>query len=500
MKEDVMRFKHDMVAVSALVAAMALPLAAQGQKKHDRYILVDIGTFGGPESELNGPGLQILNNRGVLVSDADTSTPHPHPDANGSPFVRHAFKWQNGVRTDLGALPGGFNSSSAIWISESGLIVGGSQNGVFDSQRGYLGSAAVLWSNGQIVDMGNLGGIASMAVCVNSRGQAVGFADNGIPDPLPMWDTGTQTRAFLWQNGVIQDLGTLGGLQAMALFVNERGQVAGNALKDSTPNPVTFVPTLAPFLWEHGEMIDLGGLGGTFGVANSLNNRGQVVGNSDMVGDETFHPYLWEGGQMKDLGTLGGNYGSADSINDAGSVIGWATPAGDESLHGFLLMKGVMMDLGTLDDRACNFPHSVNARGQIVGSANDCGGPNHPFLWEAGGPMVDLNSLIVPGSDIDVHQPMFINERSEIAAFGRLPNGDARAVLLIPCDGNQSAHHPDSGQCDALAKNAPASIQRNSSSPTPPVSREIQARLVRETMYKLRTQSSRYHPAPPVKK
>ncbi len=113
--------------------------------------------------------------------------------------------------------------------------------------------------------------------------------------------------------------------------------------------------------------------------------------------------------------------------------------------------------------------------------------------------MVNLNNLIVPASEVDVQTPKFINDRGEIGAFGRLPNGDGRAVLLIPCDGNQSAHHPDAGHCEALARNARAGTQHNAAQAAPPVSKEIQARLVRETLDKLRTQSGRYHPAPTVK-
>jgi probable HAF family extracellular repeat protein len=490
------------VVASALVAGIAAgpPLAAQGPPtKHHRYMLVDMGTLGGPESSVSGPCCQIVNNSGTFVAQADTSIPHPYPDANGNPFVQHAIKWQGGVVTDLGALPGG-GTSGTTWISDSGIIAGASQNGVIDPLSGILVNHAAVWNKNQIVDLGTLGGVFGLAVCVNNKGQAVGFSDNGIPDPLPMWNTGTQTRAFLSENGVMQDLGTLGGLQAMALYINERGQVAGHALKNSIPNPGTGVPTLAPFLWEKGRMIDLGGFGGTFGVTNSLNQRGQVVGNSDLQGDQTFHPYLWQGGTMNDLGTLGGNYGSATWVNDAGSVVGWATPAGDEALHATLWMHGAITDLGTLDNDLCSFAFLVNAGGQVVGVSNACQDPDQPFLWENGGPMVNLNTLIVPGSEIHVRQPMFINDRGEIGGSGRLPNGDGRAVLLIPCDGNQSAHHPDPSHCDALARNAPAVTQHNATPPAQPVSKETQARLVRETMDKLRTQSSRYHPALPVKK
>jgi uncharacterized membrane protein len=51
-------------------------------------------------------------------------------------------------------------------------------------------------------------------------------------------------------------------------------------------------PTLDPFFWEDGRMIDLGTLGGNFGVADWMNNRGQVVGGSDLKGDTTGHPFL----------------------------------------------------------------------------------------------------------------------------------------------------------------------------------------------------------------
>jgi hypothetical protein len=92
------------VVASALVIAAANPprLAAQAQKKqHDSYMLIEMGTLSGPESFLSGPGLQVVNNSGTFVGEADTSIPHPYPDANGHPFIRHGIEWKNGVLTDL---------------------------------------------------------------------------------------------------------------------------------------------------------------------------------------------------------------------------------------------------------------------------------------------------------------------------------------------------------------------------------------------------------------
>ena len=66
---------------------------------------------------------------------------------------------------------------------------------------------------------------------MNSRGEVVGFAVNGVPDDSSIVGFPTQTRAFRWQNGAMQDIGTLpGGTDAVALMVNEGGQIVGAVL------------------------------------------------------------------------------------------------------------------------------------------------------------------------------------------------------------------------------------------------------------------------------
>src|SRR5438132_13169947 len=180
------------------------------------------------------------------------------------------------------------------------------------SNNGFTGLHGVLWKNAEIVDLGTLGEDFSEANALNNRGQVVGFSLNGIPDPVSFFDQPTESRAFLWQNGVMQDLGTLGGLDAGAFAVNESGQVAGISTTNTTRNDTTGIPTIRPFLWQRGRMIDLGTLGGTFsgvdGPAILLNNRGQVAGTSTLAGDVNsatggliYHPFLWERGVSKDL-------------------------------------------------------------------------------------------------------------------------------------------------------------------------------------------------------
>ena len=182
-------------------------------------------------------------------------------------------------------------------------------------------------------------------------------------------------------------------------------------------------------------MVDLGTLGGAFVMPTGLNSHGQIAGFSNLAGDQTQHAFFWERGRMKDLGTLGGTYSQANWLNDQGEVVGQASPADDQSWRAFLWKHGVMTDLGTLPGDNFSQALSVNARGQIVGQS--FGGVINEFravLWENGDPPIDLDTFVPPGSNLHLHEPLFITDRGEIVGKALLPNGDAHAFVLIPKD------------------------------------------------------------------
>jgi probable HAF family extracellular repeat protein len=456
-------------ATAGLLAAQVQTENRNRRPEHRLYKMVDLGTFGGPNAYLPEPtqAIRALNNRGVVAGSADTSTADPFC-LNADCLISHTFQWRNGVLTDLGALPGalpGLNGSIPIWINDRGDIVGSSENGKIDPAIGFPEFRAVLWKDGQIIDLGTFGGTVSIAFAVNNRAQVAGFALNAVPDPFPLLGQPflaaapvTQSRAFLWQNGEMRDLGTLGGPDAAAFWVNESGQVAGCSLTNATPNP-TGKPTADPFLWTKDDgMIDLGTLGGTDGCASDLNNRGQVVGSSNLEGDKTAHPFLWDDGVLTDLGTFGGSFGFPEGINEAGEIVGEAGYPGDVTSHIFhaaFWKNGTITDLGTVDGDPSSVAFHINSKGQVVGASTNSNGEwIHAFLWENGGPMIDLNTVVSLGAGVQLISAPDINDRGEIAALGLLPNGDGHAFLLIPCE------ERDEG-CEDEAEPAATTTQRS---------------------------------------
>jgi probable HAF family extracellular repeat protein len=487
-----------------LLAALAIPvsLVAQGQKGREReaphsrrYLFIEVPTFGGPNFFTNFTGApnRLLNNRGTLVGGADTLESDPFCINNPDCSVMHAFRWRDGVLTDLGTLPGGVDSQ-AFWVNGRGLIAGMSQNGVFDPLLGIPALNAVVWENGDIVNLGTLeGGYESLAQSINNRGQVTGIALNTVPDPFACatcaFFPNTRNRAFLWKAGKMQDLGTLGGPDARGEFINDRGQIAGYSYVSFEPTS-SGTPQIDPFLWEDGVMMDLGSLGGTFGEPEGLNNRGQVVGDMNLAGDATSHPFLWQRGSLLDLGTLGGSFGLARQVNDSGEIVGSATTQNDQAVLAFVWDKGVMTDLGTLNGYDCSIGQNINSRGQIVGASFSCaGGPLNATLWDNGS-VIDLNTLVPHSSNLHlIGDDIYINDRGEIAGTGALPNGEIRAFVLIPCEGKRA----DDEGCRDESESIVAETQGSSGPITRPAE-ATQGRLTPEMLAALRARLAQpYH-------
>jgi probable HAF family extracellular repeat protein len=312
--------------------------------------------------------------------------------------------------TDLGNLAGGWDGSrTRPWgINNAGQVVGQSQP--------MTGSArAFLWDeiNG-IQDLGvPTGGSGSYASGINDRGQITGYWDDYHYPSGPNYN-----RAFLWENGVWIQLGTLGGPHSYGLAVNSLGHVAGYS---STP---TYTHA---FLYDGTVMADLGTLGGTMSVAFGINDADQIVGYA-RAPDEINHAVLWSGG-LVDLGL-----GVATAINDKVQVVGYHQDEQAGSAPRAFLWDSIngTMDLGTLAGEEVSFANAINPGGLVVGKASGTGHRYHAVLWTEPGQIVDLNDVLSLGLEWFLVEATGINDAGQIIAYGQRPGWEDHAFLLTP--------------------------------------------------------------------
>jgi len=336
----------------------------------------------------------------------------------------------------------------AAGISNSGLVAG------FVNRPGNATRVAALWRKASLDTLGTLGGPNSIVQWpgVSSNGYVVGITETAELDPLhEEWSctaflpsvTGHICRGFVWQDGVMTGLPTLGGYQGFATSVNNVGQAVGWA---ETPvhDPTCNAPQVLQFravLWDtkKGTTQELPPLpGDSTSAATGINNRGQVVGISGdcdiAVGQlSARHSVLWEKNTVIDIGDLGGDvWHTPMDIDDAGDVVGFSNPLGiigiDFNPHAFLWTKsGGIRDLGTLPGDANSQGLGVNSSLQVVGVSS--GALNRAFLWE-NGVMQDLNALVGPNFPDLLIVAQHINEEGVIVGRAVL-HGTTRQVPFV---------------------------------------------------------------------
>jgi probable HAF family extracellular repeat protein len=306
-----------------------------------------------------------------------------------------ALQAQTYTVTDMGTLPPG--SARVHAINTSGQVVGGS------GQPHGADTHAFFWQkSGGMRDLGTLaGGDYSSAFGINDSGIVVGSSN-----------TSSSLHAFTWSlAGGLHDLGTLPGQDAsQAYAINNNGQIVGSSGSHAVS-------------WNNGVIQDLGTLGGPTSEAHGINSTGEIVGFSDTADGQ--RAVIWNNGQAQQLGVLSGDNASrADHINDAGMVVGASQGSG--GVRAFLWTKSSGMQvIPALSGSTYSEAFAVNGSGQVVGQSGSPLG-TRAFLWTTSGGTVDLNDMVpsLP-ANVVLTGAFAINEAGQIVAFGiRSPNAN----------------------------------------------------------------------------
>ncbi len=352
-----------------------------------------------------------ITDNGMVIGQSENNEIDP---LTGAPAV-YAVAWKAGKIVNLGTLGG--NQSTAAAANRRGDVVGVALNSSvepFPNRWPYLGflflgngtqARAVLWRNGKMRDLETLGGPSSIALFVNEDGVVAGASDVDYETHATVEnpDGGPTIHPFVWHDGVLHDLiadapaGMFGGTYGTVTGLNDRGQITGimNLTGDRT---------WRSFLWDRGVVRDLGTLGGTLTTSSWLSETGAVVGRFDVTEictscppgnqKQLHHPFLWQHGVMTDLGLLKGDTaGAAFSINRRGQIVGrsevctrvtFDDACRTNAFHAFLWEDGSIVDLQTLVLPGAHLTvdgaNQINDLGEIEGTGLLSNGDRHALL------------------------------------------------------------------------------------------------------------------------
>ena len=324
----------------------------------------------------------------------------------------------------------------------------------------------------EFTDLGDLGGGESVAYGMNDQRQVVGWST--IPGCMTA-NGAPCRRAYMWQNGVMTDLGKLpADEESFARAINNAGQIVGTSESDILFGSGTFHGVS----WMGGVLSQLPDLGMGTSFAHDVNEVGQIAGHSVSSTSIKDHAVIWSGGAISDIGaTQGHSYNRGYGINDAGFVVGfawnlfqpndaiqydskWSVIGGTDSpwqnaeamdinnaghrvgyqafpsgsWHGAYWEPGAngATDAGLLPGMTVGELYDVNESGIAVGSSYI---DFPPFTSRATGfdgkVLRDLNDFLPAGTGAELYEAREINENGDIVGTA-LVGGLFHAFLLTP--------------------------------------------------------------------
>lgn len=250
---------------------------------YSEFQMKNLGTLGGATSYAYG-----INRSGQVVGHADTKS-----------GTTHAFLYEKGKMADIGTLGG--SNSFAYGINDAGQIVGQAQttSGTYH---------AFVYQHGGMTDLGSFAGGNSTAYRINNNGIIVGSS----------YINATDFHAFSYQNGVMKDLGNGPGYTDSEAFgINDKGDIVGYT-------ETADASQVRGFIYKNGQLTNLPSLGGNSSYAADINKRGVTAGYSQ-IGDGSFHSVAYVPKITFDLGTLPqGVFSFALAVNNHNDIVGYS--------------------------------------------------------------------------------------------------------------------------------------------------------------------------------
>jgi len=350
--------------------------------------------------------------------------------------------------TDLGVNKSKDNFSMVMGLNNRGWTE--NMDGVLtppitSTSTTIVSGRAVLNIHGINIDLRTLGGKNSWTNYggINDRGEAVGLSETSVPDPDGEDFCGFGTKRtclpFLWRDGHMMALPTLGGNNGQASAINNRGQIVGIS---ETTVPDSGCPAskpgkiISPVFWEKGEVRSLPTLAGDpDGFVQGINNRGQAVGSSGTCANIATHAVLWDNDVAVPLSDLGHDGSDAYAINDRGQIVGYVSSHDGSTIFAAIWQNDGVTIIPTLPEDSAAFATGINNRGQVVGSTFNSMGWSHGFISQDG-VMTNLNKLIREDSNLLIIAASNINDRGQISGMAKVMNGPDKdkvhAILLTP--------------------------------------------------------------------
>lgn len=332
------------------------------------YSFTDLGTFGGRTSEV-----RKISDNGTIVG-YDTKNEH---SLFAPSYIEksYAAKWSfspaTPTRTEIIADAG----SKITCLNNKGLMTGSS---VWSSTGNGKVLQATVWTETQAINLGSLNdnSYRSEATSVNDAGQITGISYLDSKQG--------SYHAVKWQDGNISDLGTLGGRFSQANSINKYGVIAGWS-EDANQG------SMHATIW-NGDQIIIMHSNYSHSLAKDINDNGVVVG---AVSGEHVNPMasVWVDQRETVLSTGDSLWSRANAVNNMEQIVGYVRYANEELQHASLWLNksSTAIDLNDFIDPAMREAswvltdaRDINEQGDIVGTAlNTLTYQSHAYLLKA---------------------------------------------------------------------------------------------------------------------